>query len=102
MVIVVTALFLRNARTAIAPVSILLLGVLFTAMPLAAFDQTINLFSLAGLFIAIGEMVDATIVIVENCTAELAAHPDANENEKRADHLAVRSRVSRGRCCSRC
>ncbi len=83
VVIVVTVLFLRNARTAIAPVSILLLGVLFTAMPLAAFDQTINLFSLAGLFIAIGEMVDATIVIVENCTAELAAHPDANEKEKR-------------------
>jgi len=83
VVIVVTVLFLRNARTAIAPVSILLLGVLFTAMPLAAFDQTINLFSLAGLFIAIGEMVDATIVIVENCTAELAAHPAANEKEKR-------------------
>jgi Cu(I)/Ag(I) efflux system membrane protein CusA/SilA len=83
VVIVVTVLFLRNARTAIAPVSILLLGVLFTAMPLAAFGQTINLFSLAGLFIAIGEMVDATIVIVENCTAELAAHPAANEKEKR-------------------
>ena len=78
VVIVVT-----NMRTAIAPVSILLLGVLFTAMPMSALHQTINLFSLAGLFIAIGEMVDATIVIVENCTAELAAHPDANEDEKR-------------------
>ena len=83
VVIVVTVLFLRNMRTAIAPVSILLLGVLFTAMPMSALHQTINLFSLAGLFIAIGEMVDATIVIVENCTAELAAHPDANEDEKR-------------------
>ena len=38
----------------------------------SAFDQTINLFALAGLAIAIGEMADATIVIVENCTAELA------------------------------
>ena len=51
---------------------VLLLGTLFTALPLAAFDQTINLFSLAGLAIAIGEMADATIVIVENCTAQLA------------------------------
>jgi Cu(I)/Ag(I) efflux system membrane protein CusA/SilA len=83
VVIVVTVLFLRNMRTAIAPVSILLLGVLFTALPMSAFHQTINLFSLAGLFIAIGEMVDATIVIVENCTAELAAHPNANDDEKR-------------------
>ncbi|AYH43985.1 CusA/CzcA family heavy metal efflux RND transporter [Azoarcus sp. DN11] len=73
VVITVMVLFLRNARTAVAPVVILLLGVAFTAIPLAGFHQTINLFSLAGLFIAIGEMVDATIVIVENCTAELAA-----------------------------
>jgi len=83
VVIVVTVLFLRNGRTAIAPVSILLLGVLFTAIPLALLHQTINLFSLAGLFIAIGEMVDATIVIVENCTAELAARPDARADERR-------------------
>ena len=63
---------LRNVRAAVAPVCILFFGTLFTALPLAAFGQTINLFSLAGLSIAIGEMADATIVIVENCTAELA------------------------------
>jgi len=95
VVIVVTVLFLRNMRTAIAPVSILLLGVLFTALPMSAFHQTINLFSLAGLFIAIGEMVDATIVIVENCTAELAAHPDANGDEKRRIILRSISGVAR-------
>jgi Cu(I)/Ag(I) efflux system membrane protein CusA/SilA len=82
VVILITALFLRNPRTAIAPVAVLLLGVLFTAMPLSLFHQTINLFSLAGLFIAIGEMVDATIVIVENCTAELSAHPNASPAER--------------------
>lgn len=83
VVIAVTVLFLRNFRAAAGPVAILLLGVLFTAIPLSAFHQTINLFSLAGLFIAIGEMVDATIVIVENCTAELAAHPRATATERR-------------------
>lgn len=72
VVIVVIAVALKNVRAAVAPVCILLLGTLFTALPLAAFDQTINLFALAGLSIAIGEMADATIVIVENCTAELA------------------------------
>ncbi|MBI3048273.1 MAG: efflux RND transporter permease subunit, partial [Acidobacteria bacterium] len=72
VVILVIAVALRNLRAAVAPVCVLLLGTLFTALPLAAFGQTINLFSLAGLAIAIGEMADATIVIVENCTAQLA------------------------------
>ncbi|HVH27790.1 MAG TPA: CusA/CzcA family heavy metal efflux RND transporter [Vicinamibacterales bacterium] len=72
VVIVVIAVALRNARAAVAPVCVLLLGTLFTVLPLAAFGQTINLFSLAGLAIAIGEMADATIVIVENCAAQLA------------------------------
>lgn len=89
IVIFVTVLFLRNLRTAVAPVTILLLGTLFTALPLAFFDQTINLFSLAGLFIALGEMADATIVMVENCTAELAARPQLQPAERRA--LIVRS-----------
>ena len=72
VVIVVIAVALKNVRASVAPICVLLLGTLFTALPLSAFDQTINLFALAGLAIAIGEMADATIVIVENCTAELA------------------------------
>ncbi|MBQ0718696.1 MAG: efflux RND transporter permease subunit [Gammaproteobacteria bacterium] len=63
---------LRNGRAAVAPVVVILLGCLFTVLPLSFFGQTINLLSLAGLAIAIGEMADATIVIVENCTTELA------------------------------
>jgi copper/silver efflux system protein len=89
VVIAVTVLFLRKFRTAIAPVVVLLLGTLFTALPLSWFGQTINLFSLAGLFIALGEMADATIVIVENCTAELAARPHLNPTERR--ELIIRS-----------
>jgi Cu(I)/Ag(I) efflux system membrane protein CusA/SilA len=72
VVILVIVVALRNVRAAVAPVCVLLFGALFTILPLSAFDQTINLFSLAGLAIAIGEMADATIVIVENCTATLA------------------------------
>jgi copper/silver efflux system protein len=72
VVILVIVVALRNVRAAVAPVCVLLFGTLFTALPLVAFGQTINLFVLAGLAIAIGEMADATIVIVENCTATLA------------------------------
>ena len=92
VVIVITLVFLRNVRIAIAPVGVLLLATLFTVLPLIAFGQTINLFSLAGLFIAIGEMVDASIVIVENCTAELATRPTTTAAERR--EIIVRSIAS--------
>ena len=82
VVIVVIAVALRNIRAAVAPVCVLLLGTLFTALPLSAFGQTINLFALAGLAIAIGEMADATIVIVENCTAELARRGSISAAER--------------------
>jgi Cu(I)/Ag(I) efflux system membrane protein CusA/SilA len=82
VVILVIAVALKNVRAAVAPICVLLLGTLFTALPLSAFDQTINLFLLAGLAIAIGEMADATIVIVENCTAQLARQPHLTAAER--------------------
>jgi len=91
----VVALFLRNVRTALAPIVILLLATLFTALPMAAFGQTINLLSLAGLAIAIGEMVDATIVIIENCSAELAARPSATPQERREIVVRAIAKVTR-------
>src|SRR5215471_5678584 len=89
IVSLVTILFLRRLRAAAGPIVILLLSVLFTVLPMAGFNQTINLFSLAGLCIAIGAIDDATIVIVENCTAELARHKNLSAAEKKA--LIVRS-----------
>ncbi len=83
IVSLVTMLFLKRFRAAVGPIVILLLSVLFTVLPMAAFDQTINLFSLAGLCIAIGAIDDATIVIVENCTAELSRHRNLSFAEKR-------------------
>ena len=82
VVILVIAVALKNLRAAVAPICVLLFGTLFTALPLSAFDQTINLFALAGLSIAIGEMADATIVIVENCTTELARRGTATPAER--------------------
>src|SRR5207249_313028 len=92
VLIIVTLLFLRNLRTSLGPITILLLSTLFTVLPLAVFDQTINLFSLAGLCIAIGEIADATIVIVENCTAELSMHAYVTSEEKRG--ILIRSIAS--------
>lgn len=84
VVILVIVWALRNLRAAVAPVVVLLAGVLFTALPLSGFNQTINLLSLAGLAIAIGEMADATIVIVENCAAELSRSGNVSAGARRA------------------
>jgi Cu(I)/Ag(I) efflux system membrane protein CusA/SilA len=92
VLIAVTLLFLRNLRTAIGPIAILLLSVVFTALPLVGLRETINLFSLAGLAIAIGEIADATIVIVENCTAELSTHGAVTPAQR--DEILIRSIAS--------
>ena len=95
VLILVTVLFLGNVRSAVGPIAILLFSTLFTVLPLAAFGQTINLFSLAGLAIAIGAIEDATIVIVENCAAELALHPGLAGRDRRALILGSIARVAR-------
>jgi len=95
VLILVTVLFLGNFRSAIGPIAILLLSTLFTVLPLAGFGQTINLFSLAGLCIAIGAIEDATIVMVENCAAELALHPGLRGRDRRLIILRSIARVAR-------
>jgi Cu(I)/Ag(I) efflux system membrane protein CusA/SilA len=95
VVVLVIVWALRSGRAAVAPVAVLLLGCLFTVLPLAAFGQTINLLSLAGLAIAVGEMADATIVIVENCTAALARRGATSQAEKLEIIVAATARMTR-------
>ena len=95
VVILVIVIALRNVRAAIAPICVLLLGTLFTALPVTAFGQTINLFLLAGLAIAIGEMADATIVIVENCTAQLARHKNTTPIERMRTIISATAMMTR-------
>jgi len=95
VVVLVIVWALRSGRAAIAPVAVLLLGCLFTVLPLAAFGQTINLLSLAGLAIAVGEMADATIVIVENCTTELAKRGATSQAERLEIIVSAIARMAR-------
>ncbi len=80
LVVILLILFLGNLRAAIVVALILPLSVLATFVLMRQFGLSANLMSLGGLAIAIGLLVDAAVVVVENIVAHLA-HDPKNSNE---------------------
>lgn len=72
LVLILLFLFLGNLRAAITVAIILPLSALFTFMLMRYFGMSANLMSLGGLTIAIGMLVDAAVVVVENVESKLA------------------------------
>jgi cobalt-zinc-cadmium resistance protein CzcA len=72
LVLVLLMLFLGNLRAAATVAIILPLSALATFLLMNVFGLTANLMSLGGLAIAIGMLVDAAVVVVENIAAHLA------------------------------
>ena len=66
IVAAVIGLFLFHARSALVVIVTLPLGILFSFVVMRAFGVSSNIMSLGGIAIAIGAMVDAAIVMVEN------------------------------------
>ncbi|BAV33254.1 cytochrome C peroxidase [Sulfuricaulis limicola] len=75
LVVLVLIVLLGNLRAALTVALILPLSVLFTFIMMNAFGVTANLMSLGGLAIAIGILVDAAVVVVENIHTQLARAP---------------------------
>jgi copper/silver efflux system protein len=63
--------FLLHARSALIPILTLPLGVLLAFIPMATQRLTANIMSLGGIAVAIGAMVDASIIIIENIHKKL-------------------------------
>ncbi|HUH04973.1 MAG TPA: efflux RND transporter permease subunit, partial [Kofleriaceae bacterium] len=59
-------LFLMHVRSALVPILTLPIAVLLAFIPMAFQGLTINIMSLGGIAVAIGAMVDASIIIIEN------------------------------------
>ncbi|RLJ68357.1 efflux RND transporter permease subunit [Sulfurisoma sediminicola] len=72
LVLVLLLAFLGNLRAAIAVACVLPLAALVTFILMSAFGMSANLMSLGGLAIAIGMLVDAAVVVVENVESQLA------------------------------
>ncbi len=75
LVVLVLIVLLGNLRAALTVALILPLSVLFTFILMKLFGVTANLMSLGGLAIAIGILVDAAVVVVENVHTQLAHAP---------------------------
>ncbi len=71
VVSVVIFLFLMHVRSALIPIITLPLGILFAFIPMYYQGLTINIMSLGGIAVAIGAMVDAAIIIIENVHKKL-------------------------------
>jgi len=75
LVLLVLIVMLGNLRAALTVALILPLSVLFTFILMRLFGVTANLMSLGGLAIAIGILVDAAVVVVENIHTQLSHAP---------------------------
>jgi Cu(I)/Ag(I) efflux system membrane protein CusA/SilA len=83
IVSLVAIVFLFHVRSALVAILILPVAVLLAFIPMAYLKITSNIMSLGGIAIAIGAMVDAAIVMVENAHKRLEQHSEANREGAR-------------------
>ncbi|WP_266170134.1 efflux RND transporter permease subunit [Dyella subtropica] len=82
VVALVCALFLGHVRSALVAVITLPLGVLAAFIVMHLQGVSANLMSLGGIAIAIGAMVDAAVVMIENTHKHLEHWRDAHDGEE--------------------
>lgn len=85
LVVILLVLFLGNWRAALVVAVTLPLAVLITFILMRQFSMSANLMSLGGLAIAIGLLVDAAVVVVEN----IVSHLSHDKNADKFSHLHI-------------
>lgn len=97
VVALIILIFLLHARSSLVALITLPLGVLGAFLVMSYQGITANIMSLAGIAIAIGAMVDASIVLVENATRRLAdLGPNPNKEVRYQAILASAQEVGPG------
>jgi len=82
VVALVCALFLWHLRSALVAIITLPIGILVAFIVMQAQGINANIMSLGGIAIAIGAMVDAAVVMIENAHKKLEAWRHAHENRE--------------------
>jgi copper/silver efflux system protein len=78
-VVFIVLLFLLHVPSAIIPIITIPVAVLVSFLPFRALGITANIMSLGGIAIAMGELVDAAIVVVEQTHKKLEEHAKRGE-----------------------
>ncbi|GAA6137766.1 CusA/CzcA family heavy metal efflux RND transporter [Arenicella sp. 4NH20-0111] len=96
-VALVILIFLLHVRSSMVALITLPLGVLGAFLVMHFQGITANIMSLAGIAIAIGAMVDASIILVENASRRLAElGPDARPADRHSEILTAAQEVGPG------
>ncbi len=84
VVSMVIFIFLFHFRSALIPILALPIAVLASFIPMYYLDVTSNIMSLGGIALAIGVLVDASIVMVENAYRHVSEEGVPNDEQPRA------------------
>lgn len=95
IVALVIFIFLWHWRSALVPIITLPLAVLLSFIPMYYLRITSNIMSLGGIAIAIGAMVDATIVLVENTHKRLEAFEGRGKKKRETVIIQATKEVGR-------
>ena len=85
----VILIFLYHLPSSFVPIVALPLAVLLSFIPMYLLDVSVNIMSLGGIAIAIGAMVDASLVVVENCYNRLEQNPSIQDQPSRTQVVAL-------------
>jgi copper/silver efflux system protein len=82
IVTIICLVFLFHARSALVVMIVLPLSVLLSFIGIRYLGLSSNIMSLGGIAIAIGELADAAIVLIENAHVRLAAAPPGSDRQR--------------------
>jgi len=88
LIIIVLVLFLMNIRATLLVLLSIPISIGLALMAMAYWGISANLMSLGGLAIAIGMMVDGSVVMMEHLFSHLC-HPDADHDKNNSDNTIV-------------
>jgi Cu(I)/Ag(I) efflux system membrane protein CusA/SilA len=87
VVALVIAVFLLHLRSAIVPIVTLPVALVLAFVPMSALGVSANIMSLGGIAVALGALVDASVVVIDNVHRRLEAWQERPDDDRppRAD-----------------